>query len=782
MDKKEENFLRELLNDFKIEANEHYGLIINELLRLEKSAMDDTSQQIIETLFRELHSLKGASRAVNQLEIEKLCMALEAVFGSLKKGEAFILPELFDTTHQAMELVKQLITAISQPSLKPVQNVILQTLRRIEFVHKNALAQKKNETLKTNQSEVSSEQSSNNMKIAEINNQSPVLIVSNKEDEHITLKTSAPTEISTEKFKEKETVRVSTAKLKNILSHAEELIVVKSTLEYLTKELNNSLTSFSASAKELKEKTFLTKKNSISKAINHEEEWDKLSQFFSQQLVGLSEIQKNIDRLTHNSGRLIDELLINARTALLYPFASLLNIIPKMARDLGREFSKSVDVKISGEHIEIDRRILEEIKDPIIHLIRNCVDHGIESKAERLKAGKSESGTIKITVRQEIDKKILLKIADDGVGINQAKILDSAIKNGLLEAEQANKLTDKEINALIFASGVSSSNTITTISGRGLGMAIVLEKVEKLGGSIDFESIPGHGTSFSISLPQTIATFRGILIRIGNQYFSVPTISIIKVLQIPKNEIKTIESKPSILINGETIGLAKLSDLLGIRENRFSNDDLKSILVLILHSNQKKLAIVVDEIIGEHEGIIKDLGPQLIHVKNIAGAILSGDGRVVPIIDINELISQVNQSFTTTESEFLTPKILEDSHPKKIIVAEDSITIRNMLRNFIENAGFNVTTAIDGLEAYEKMQTEKFDLLVSDVEMPGLNGFELTSKIRSDINYIDLPIILVTALETAEDRQRGLECGANAYILKSSFDKSALIETINRLL
>jgi two-component system chemotaxis sensor kinase CheA len=393
-------------------------------------------------------------------------------------------------------------------------------------------------------------------------------------------------------------------------------------------------------------------------------------------------------------------------------------------------------------------------------------------------------GVLSIKISQDADSHITIQISDDGAGIQREKVIGSAVKMGIVKHDEARSMTDKEIAMLIFVSGVSTSPFVTDISGRGLGMAIVAEKVVKLGGSISLETMPGAGSTFTITLPQTLAVFKGVLVKASEQFFIIPTTSVVKAVRIDPVNINTVEAKKTMSFNGETIALVGLSDVLGLPVKRTKKNSKTLIHVLILSLVQKKIAFVVDEILGEHEGMIKDLGSQLLHVTNIAGATLLGNGRIVPVLHIPELVESASQSTLVTE---FAPVASPENEPdevkqKHILVAEDSITIRSMLRNFLETAGFYVKTAVDGQQAYGFLQAERFDLVVSDIEMPQMNGFELTAKIREDKSLSDMPVVLVTALETADDRQRGMNAGANAYIVKSSFEQSNLIETIRRLI
>ena len=771
MDKDQENFLNELLNDFKIEAAEHLQAIIDGLIMLEKNKDIFSQKTAIENIFREVHSLKGAASAVNLSDIEKLCMGMEDVFNNLKKGNSRLIPPLFDTFYKATDLLKLLLNDLNNNVKKGSYN-LMQILKNMEFAHKNSIIpqQEKNSEenlivpIRINNEDIAENISIEIEKTETDNTENKEGLINNQ---------NSVNEIS-------KTVRISTEKLNKLLQQSEELITIKTTFDFFTKELQNINYQHN-----LWNKNVYKDAESIIKSTTEDikDFLSTINSFNKKHQDDLLKLTKNMLQFQHISGRMIDELLYGIKTALLFPFSSMLNIFPKLVRDLSKEYSKDIEIKIIGDSIEIDRRILEELKDPLIHLIRNSIDHGIENVNERIAKGKLPKGIIEIKIVQNIDRKIELQIRDDGGGIDKTKIINSALKMGIYKQNEIEKLSDNEIHSLIFSSGISTSPFITTISGRGLGMAIVAEKVNKLGGSIDLQTIKDQGTTFIITLPQTLATFRGVMINTADQHFIIPSFAVEKVFRIKNTDIKTVESHKTLCYNGETLGLSVLSDVLKISKAIIKTKESDYFQVLLLNSSQKKIAFIVDQILGEQEGIVKDLGTQLSYVRNIAGATILGSGKVVPILHPAELIetaSNTNYSFEKIyESSSSTEEFVNQ---KNILVAEDSITIRTLLRNFIENAGFNVKTAVDGMEAYDFFLNEHFDLVVSDVEMPRMNGFELTAKIREDKKHSDLPIILVTALETADDKQRGMEVGANAYIVKSSFEKSNLIDTIQRLI
>ncbi|MGH2567091.1 MAG: hybrid sensor histidine kinase/response regulator, partial [Bacteroidota bacterium] len=476
---------------------------------------------------------------------------------------------------------------------------------------------------------------------------------------------------------------------------------------------------------------------------------------------------------------MVDNLLDDAKKAVMFPFTSLVEMFPKFVRELSRDQGKDAELEIHGAEIEIDRRILEEIKNPLVHLVRNCVDHGLEHQRERKQNKKQARGTIRISIAPKNGNKVEIAVSDDGRGINAGKVRSAAVKNGLLSQDEAAKLTDQEAYFLIFQSGVSTSPMITDVSGRGLGLAIVREKVEKLGGTISFETSFNVGTAFRIVLPLTLATVRGLLVRSNEHIVILPTASIERTLMLKKNEIRTVEDRETIQLDGEVVGLAKLADVLELSPSRPVQNSSDTVYAVVLNAAGKRLAFTVDEVLHEQEVLTKSLGSQLSRVRNVASATVLGTGRVVPVLNVPDLIKSAVRATAGVKGE--TPAAKEEGKKQSVLVVEDSITARSLLKNILETAGYRVSTAVDGIDAYTQLRTGEFDIVVSDVDMPRMNGFDLTAKIRGDKKLSEMPVILVTALESREDRERGIDVGANAYIIKSSFDQSNLLEAMRRL-
>ncbi|OGG05325.1 MAG: hybrid sensor histidine kinase/response regulator, partial [Candidatus Glassbacteria bacterium RIFCSPLOWO2_12_FULL_58_11] len=493
----------------------------------------------------------------------------------------------------------------------------------------------------------------------------------------------------------------------------------------------------------------------------------------------LAGLEKSVEADRRTVSAMVDTLLAGLKNTLMSPCSSMLEIFPKIVRELSRDQGKQVELQLRGGEVEIDRRIMEQIKEPLIHLVRNSIDHGIEKPELRERLNKPSLGRLTMAINQLKSNQIEILVSDDGAGIDLEKIKKAAVKKGIISEKEARRLTDQEALALIFESNISTSAIITDISGRGLGLTIVREKVEKVSGSVAVETSPNAGTTFRLVLPITLASFRAVLVKVNGQPFAIPTMQVLQSRKINKEEVKTVENRETISANGYTLPLVRLADVLELRE-RSEEERSGPVSALILGTADKLVAFSVDQLLGEQEILLKSLGSQLSRVRNITGATILGSGQVVPVLNVSDLIKSARQA-TAAQSEALIPAA-EKAKKKSILVVEDSITARMLLKNILESAGYAVKTAVDGLDGFTQLRTADFDLLVSDVDMPRLNGFDLTSKVRGDRKLADLPVVLVTALDSRADRERGIDVGANAYIVKSTFDQSNLLEVIQRLI
>ena len=559
-----------------------------------------------------------------------------------------------------------------------------------------------------------------------------------------------------------ETVRVDLRKLRTVLRQAEELLSPKLAEQQHLKELDEILDMFT------KGKGRRSEILRLSRSMG-----DRMRSLVDSELLAtkdtearLATFRKSAGKQLHAFSAMVDDLLGDTREMLMMPFSSISDAFPRLVRDLSKELGKKMTFDIKGGEIEIDRRILEEIKDPLIHLLRNAADHGIERPEKRAAEGKPPEGRVAITLAQKDGGKVEIAVSDDGSGIDDDRVVEAALKLGLFPEAEGGAVP------LLFKSGISTSAAVTGISGRGLGLAIVQEKVDKLGGEIDVETAPRRGTVFRLRLPLTLSTFRGVLVKAAGQRFVVPSSSIERVLRVDTRDIRPIGNMDSIEFDGRAITLASLSEVLEMGALKLPDGKM---IIIVLGRGSAQIGFKVDEILDEQEVLVKNLGPQLVRVRNVSGACLLGTGETVPVLNPADLLKSVMRR---PRHRF---ERQEKPREKRVLVVEDSITSRTLLKGILESAGYLVSTAVDGLDAMKHLRKEPFDLVVSDIEMPRMNGFTLTSEIRADKNLAALPVVLVTSLESREHRERGIEVGADAYIVKSSFDQSDLIDAAGRL-
>ncbi|MHB8069575.1 MAG: hybrid sensor histidine kinase/response regulator [Desulfobaccales bacterium] len=763
MTSKDEEFLKRLLATFRVEAEEHLQAISAGLLQLEKETDPEQRAAIVQNVFREAHSLKGAARSVSLGEVEAVCQALEGLFARWKSPEMAASPEEFDALYQALDLLAGLAEAgvSGSATVDPVQvQTTIQRLRRAALGQPSPIPEPP--PLEKELAPPASEpQVSPRPAAAE----------------------PAPAE----------SVRVPLAKLEELLQQSEEFLAARLAAGQILTEVHEveaDLRNWGAEWAKIQTliRAWPGSLESAAAPGLESSRGLRLQQVFD--FLHWSESQhKSLEaRVTHLAqsakqgywllSRLVEAITADLKKVLMLPLQPALEILPRLVRDLARASGKEAELLIRGGEIEIDRRVLDELKDPLIHLVRNCIDHGIEKPGERQQRGKPRRGRITVAIASLEGGKVEIRVTDDGAGIDLAKVRQAAVKIGLQTPEEAGAVEESEIWPLIFEAGLSTSPIITDISGRGLGLAILREKAEKLGGVYTVKSKYGVGTTFSLVIPITMATFRGTLVRLGSHKYVVPTRNVEQVRRVPREKIRTVENRETIELDGRALALVSLGGVLELPEDARTASGFLPVLVLV--SAERRIAFWVDEVLYEQEVLEKPLGGQLSRVRNVSGVTILGTGELAPILNVADLFqSAVRVSLAGRRP---APAALEELEPAAILVAEDSITARTLLKNILEGAGYRVATAVDGLDAFGKLKEGGFDLVVSDVDMPRMNGFDLTERIRRDRGLAELPVVLVTALESPEDRERGVEAGANAYIVKSSFDQSNLLETIKRII
>ncbi|MBI3456963.1 MAG: response regulator [Candidatus Rokubacteria bacterium] len=723
-----------LLATFRVEAEEHLQAITANLVALDRGLPAAEAREAVETTFREVHTLKGAARSVSLMEVEALCQACESVLSRITRGQLALSRLLVSRLQEAVDGVTRLVTGNGAPI----------TTREVISRLERAAAEPEAHAAGPAEAPVAPAE--------------------------------APAGVAAPRLPQTDTIRLATARLDALGTQAEGLLAPKLAAAERVREAGALVRA-------------LTRCRTVMNRVRVAQRpapadgpaADALAALDTELRAAETQARGMLGRLARDERVIagaVDGLHEEMRRIRMVPAATVLDLFPRMVRDLAREQGKEVEWVARGSELEVDRRVLEAMKEPLIHLVRNAVDHGIERPEERIRAGKPRQGRVAVAVASLEGGRLELRVEDDGRGIDLAQVRAAAARARLLSPEDAQALTDEAVLGLIYRSGFSTSPIITDVSGHGLGLAIVKEQAERLGGQIHLETRAGVGTTVRLILPATIATFRGLLVQAGQQAFLLPTEAVERAIRIAPGEVERVEGRAAIRWNGQPLPVARLRELLGLPDRDDRPEAESRHPCVIVSSGEERAGLLVDEIFGDREVLVKELRPPLVRVRNVAGAGLLGTGQVVLILRPADLLKSVREN----PRQPAAPAASEDEHRQPVIlVVDDSITTRTMEKNLLEAAGYQVRVAVDGIEAWTALKSEEIDLVASDVDMPRMDGFDLTARIRADRKLADLPVVLVTALESREDKERGIEVGANAYLVKSSFDQSNLLEIIRRL-
>jgi len=492
----------------------------------------------------------------------------------------------------------------------------------------------------------------------------------------------------------------------------------------------------------------------------------------------LMEFQQALEEDVLYLGYIIQELHAEAMALRMLPLRTITEGFVRMVRDLSKAQGKEIDLEIRGEHIEVDRLLLESLKPMFLHMLTNAVDHGIELPEERVARGKPAKGTIRLTAHHE-GNNVVIEIRDDGSGMDPRKIKATALRRGVIDKDEAEMLKDEEALYLTLRQGFSTSEIVTDISGRGVGMDVVKMNIEKVKGNLILKSEVGAYTEIQLTLPLTLAVIDALMISCSGEQYAIPLSSVQETLKIRSSDIATVAGKEVLTVRNSTVPLFSLAQILGLdeQEKKIAGGKLAAI---ILKQRDQVIACTIDKSHGTSEIVVKSLGGQLRKVRHTFGATIMGDGNPALILDVPDI-------FATAEgvSSGGVRKSLQESQRVvsrgNILVVDDSITTRTMEKSILVAHGYDVTIAVSAEDALEKITTASFNLVISDVEMPGLNGFELTARLRSLDEYRSIPVIIVSSLAKDEHKRKAIEAGAQAYIVKGAFEQGTLLDTVETL-
>ncbi|MDP2805118.1 MAG: response regulator [Gallionellaceae bacterium] len=455
-----------------------------------------------------------------------------------------------------------------------------------------------------------------------------------------------------------------------------------------------------------------------------------------------------------------------------------------MVRELADSVGKDVECIVSGSEIELDRQLIDKLSDPVLHLLRNAVDHGIEAPAVRQAAGKFERGRITLSARQD-GSWVVIEIADNGGGIPIEAIREKAVRKGFLAEEKAGALSEQEVIDLIFLPGFSTSPIITDISGRGVGMDVVKRCiVDDLQGVVSVENRPGAGTAFALRLPLSLAMMRVLLVEVGGIPFGFSAQYVAELLRVPQSEILNVAERRAVIIRNEFVPVVPLEDMLRIPPHHIRSTSQRKkhdgLLLLVVRVHSDKLALIVDDLLDEHDRVIKPLPEHMRRLTMVSGMVTTGKNELVDILHVPALLEMARSA--RGEALLRRENTAPGGAPLRVLVVDDSLNTREIEKDVLEAHGYLVTLAEDGLDGLRKAQQGEFDAVLTDVEMPNMDGFTLTERLRRDDKYRDKPIIIITSRNKEEDKRRGIQVGADAYIVKGDFDQSNLVDILRNLL
>ncbi len=706
------------ISRFVEEAREHIEQLEQGVADLEKNPSE---QENINTLFRSAHTIKGSSRMLKLLTISDTAHKLEDVLGALREGSIQFSPSLAQLLLRAIDALAVLVDKAEKNAPLPEPDSDL--CATLEQAAKGAL--------NAEQTVIPSNSVIQNAETLLDNDDVSSTVTHPTSDTEIALKSS-------------DTVRIKLPKLDELIQLMGEVVSSHSLMQQRLVDLQHLNT-------ELNAKTVWT-------------EFQHKLTCYQQDLRDDILAQQLLMKELHDKSLLMRML----------PLAIVFDPAARLIRELARSMNKEVKCQIKGAEIELDRQIIDKLSDPIVHLLRNAVDHGIEEAQVRIDAGKPAQGLIQLSAYQE-GAWVVLVISDDGGGLSAEKILKKAITKGIISHQEAATLTEKEIMGLIFLPGFSTNTIITELSGRGVGLDVVKKTiVEDLQGVIDIESHQ-QGTQFLLKLPLSLATMRVLLCQVAGITVGLTAQYICNLVRVPKDKLMTVADKLALNRGNEFIPVASLAELLGLKQTASSAD----LLLLIVKTHNEKLALMVDTLIDERDRVLKALPTHMQKLPLVTSMVMTGKNELVSILNVSQLIKNASLQYSALESRTHMQAEQKIAH---ILVVDDSLNTREIEKDVLEASGYQVTTAEDGMDGWQKANAGQFDAILTDVEMPRMDGFSLTQRLRQDKKFQHIPIIIITSRETEQDKLRGIEVGADAYIVKGDFEQSSLIDTLQNLL
>ncbi|MCI7485296.1 MAG: chemotaxis protein CheW [Helicobacter sp.] len=772
--------IQEIMEDFLIEAFEMVEQLDQDLVELEHNPED---LELLNRIFRVAHTIKGSSSFLNFDILTSLTHNMEDVLNKARRAELKITPDIMDVVLQSVDLMKALLHAIRDSGTDANSGIdISSTVKKLQAISSGGasseasdMAQAQTSTQQTpTQSQAETPSPSNfNDPLAD----EPDLDYSSMSSEQV----DSEIERLLKKRQEADKARRAELKKQN----------TQTTQSPKTPDTQSQSTATQAQSTTQGTKPNPAKKDdSNAPATNVEQtvrvdvrRLDNLMNLIGELVLGKNRLLKiysdveerydgekfleELNQVVSSISSVTTDLQLAVMKTRMQPIGKVFNKFPRMVRDLSRELNKSIDLVITGEETELDKSIVEEIGDPLVHIIRNSCDHGIESAENRQAAGKSATGTVQLKAYNE-GNHIVVEITDDGKGLDAQMLKQKAIEKGLISEREADAMSDKEAFGIIFKPGFSTAKTITNVSGRGVGMDVVKTNIEKLNGIIEIESEKGIGTTQKLKIPLTLAIIQALLVVVQEEYYAIPLSSVIETVRISQDEIYAVDGKSVLRLRDEVLSLVRLADIFNVDSVLESTNE---VYVVIIGLADQKIGVIVDSLIGQEEAVIKSLGYYLKGTEGIAGATVRGDGRITLIVDVASMMTmakhiKVNINKLADEAE--TRKIKSSPSDYVVLAIDDSNTDRAIMKKCLNTLGVTVLEASNGLEGLEIVKNggKQLDAVLVDIEMPKMDGYTFAAEVRKYNRFKNLPLIAVTSRNSKTDRMRGVESGMTEYITK----------------
>lgn len=781
--------LQEIMEDFLIEAFEMNEQLDQDLVELEHNPED---LDLLNRIFRVAHTIKGSSSFLNLNILTHLTHNMEDVLNRARKGEIKITPDIMDVVLRSIDLMKTLLVTIrdtGSDTNNGKENEIEEAVKQLQAITSQNLEGAKETSgakeapQKENKEEAKGEIKENKAKAPTTENTSsdnpladePDLDYANMSAEEV----EAEIERLLNKRQEADKERRAQKKQEDQAKPKQEVTPAKETPKTETPKAPKAETKAKADTEENKapsigvEQTVRVDVRRLDHLMNLIGELvlgkNRLIRIYSdvEERYDGEKFLEELNQVVSSISAVTTDLQLAVMKTRMQPVGKVFNKFPRMVRDLSRELGKSIELIIEGEETELDKSIVEEIGDPLIHIIRNSCDHGIEPLEERRRLNKPETGKVQLSAYNE-GNHIVIKISDDGKGLDPVMLKEKAIEKGVISERDAEGMSDREAFNLIFKPGFSTAKVVSNVSGRGVGMDVVKTNIEKLNGIIEIDSEVGVGTTQKLKIPLTLAIIQALLVGVQEEYYAIPLSSVLETVCISQDEIYTVDGKSVLRLRDEVLSLVRLSDIFKVDAILESNSD---VYVVIIGLADQKIGVIVDYLIGQEEVVIKSLGYYLKNTRGIAGATVRGDGKITLIVDVGammDMAKSIKVNITTLMNESENTKSKNSPSDYIVLAIDDSSTDRAIIRKCLKPLGITLLEATNGLEGLEMLKNgDKIpDAILVDIEMPKMDGYTFASEVRKYNKFKNLPLIAVTSRVTKTDRMRGVESGMTEYITK----------------